>query len=804
MLQTKYQTGLALFILTAAVLLYYAEIITFQAAWLGGDYRLFHFPFLNFHAERIKDWHLPLWNSWIQSGFPTFSEGQTGVIYPVSLILHFLLPPLKAYSYEILGHFIFGGMVFYSYLRSKKLAHASALFASVMYLFCVTQGGFAAHNFLSQRALVWMPLALLCMDQMVSKRNLKDAIFLGMIFSFQIFAGNIQHAVYAIGVSLLYAVSAIFVDWKRGLHPTGGHRHSAWLGLSLALLLTGVIALPQLLGTMELSRLTGRWGAAESFAYQGSVHPAAFLTMLYPHWFYFLRTEFYLGVLPIFFIFIVIFGSNKKWEERFFLVLAVLAIGAALGSFNPLYVLFIKLTHLTSFRIPSKFLYFAGFSFSVLAAYGFDRWLNTSAWELRKAHLSYQGFCALGLAALLAGYFMLRFAAPLFKSQLTQYVTWFFSTANFHTLEVQHYLNSWDALVQKMAGRLSPFSPWNACFAGCILISQVWVMGLMRQNKWPVQVKVWGSILLLFINLYAYGWVGIKRDYGPHASPYKSSPIIDHLKNLDQNYRVHLLHDKVPDTSEPPLVVQDTMIHHMATPQAYSSLLVKDYYELFEGIGGIDDADQPLLPDWRVWAQRSSLLDFLAVKYLVSNKKLENLPYVELPIRDGNYRVYENPNVLPRAFFVSRAVAADQQGFKRLLQSGQFQPTRRVYLADLALPVKDESGPEIFLPADSIRNEHERVMISIRVPSAGYLVLSDLDYPGWKVKVNGQRDKILRANGAFRAVHLARPGSYQIQFDYEPFWKKWIPVSLVLMVGGILFCILEFLRLKILNKKSVR
>ena len=47
------------------------------------------------------------------------------------------------------------------------------------------------------------------------------------------------------------------------------------------------------------------------------------------------------------------------------------------------------------------------------------------------------------------------------------------------------------------------------------------------------------------------------------------------------------------------------------------------------------------------------------------------------------------------------------------------------------------------------------------------LYLSEVDYPGWEVRVDGKPEKIYRANHAFRAVALG-PGRHRIQMVYRP------------------------------------
>jgi len=70
----------------------------------------------------------------------------------------------------------------------------------------------------------------------------------------------------------------------------------------------------------------------------------------------------------------------------------------------------------------------------------------------------------------------------------------------------------------------------------------------------------------------------------------------------------------------------------------------------------------------------------------------------------------------------------------------------------------------------------------------GFLILSDVYYPGWKVYVDGIEEKIYRADYLLRAVHLP-PGFHQVRFVYDPMSFKvglWIILSTLFCFGGYL------------------
>jgi hypothetical protein len=136
----------------------------------------------------------------------------------------------------------------------------------------------------------------------------------------------------------------------------------------------------------------------------------------------------------------------------------------------------------------------------------------------------------------------------------------------------------------------------------------------------------------------------------------------------------------------------------------------------------------------------------------------------------GDVKVYENLDVLPRAFVVHRAqVAADDKAILALLQDPAFDPGTSVVLAAETSPL--ELGPDYQPPGDDRISialyEPERVVVEADLAREGYLVLSDTHYPGWRVEVDGQEERIHRANLLFRAVYLPA-GHHKVEFRFRP------------------------------------
>jgi len=60
-----------------------------------------------------------------------------------------------------------------------------------------------------------------------------------------------------------------------------------------------------------------------------------------------------------------------------------------------------------------------------------------------------------------------------------------------------------------------------------------------------------------------------------------------------------------------------------------------------------------------------------------------------------------------------------------------------------------------------------RIVFEARLSEDGYVLLNEIDYPGWRATIDGQPAEILRADGLFRAV-WATAGAHRIEFRFWP------------------------------------
>jgi hypothetical protein len=116
-------------------------------------------------------------------------------------------------------------------------------------------------------------------------------------------------------------------------------------------------------------------------------------------------------------------------------------------------------------------------------------------------------------------------------------------------------------------------------------------------------------------------------------------------------------------------------------------------------------------------------LDLLNVRYIIRPRSAPQGGYV---YQDAFWRVYENPTSKPRAW----------------MMNGD---------ADIHWT----------------KYSYDRQELHVRTATPGTLVLSEIDYPGWRASVNGGAATIRRMDGLLRGIEVPA-GESQVEFQYAP------------------------------------
>jgi hypothetical protein len=156
-------------------------------------------------------------------------------------------------------------------------------------------------------------------------------------------------------------------------------------------------------------------------------------------------------------------------------------------------------------------------------------------------------------------------------------------------------------------------------------------------------------------------------------------------------------------------------------------------------------------------------------------------PGLRLAYRGSDARVYANENALPRTFLVGsqRVVGSEDEALRAVTAPGF--DGRQVAITESAVAGLPQGGSA--RPAgraELVSYEHERVVVDATAGSLALLVLTDLHYPGWKVRVDGREAALERVDYLLRGVKLA-PGRHRVEFVYEP--ASWTLARAASLIG---------------------
>jgi hypothetical protein len=449
---------------------------------------------------------------------------------------------------------------------------------------------------------------------------------------------------------------------------------------------------------------------------------------------------FYMGIVPLFVLSGCLLVGREQKPIRFWLTVFGVGVFFALGKFNPLYSLFHEWVPVFNlFRFPQKFFFFCAYALVFLSAWGLDRFVTVVTHE--KTAMKKLLLALLATAMVVAG----MFGTHVDRAGLESLMILLLLAFGIFALHL------------KKINRLGFFS----------LLLLLMVMDLMGKN----------SMLIPLID----------REF--YTDP---PPLAKRLGGTADSFRVYsgMLLEKparkkvssnpaAGKTSRPPYNLLSVQL--ATRDQVYPNI------GAVYGLGYVDGYATMKTKKSQLWHQSFVLADIPKKKRILkrSNVKYwvtedyEQLPSPQYPRGVKKVNVFED--ALPRAFLVgeSRVVPSAEQ--LDTYYASAFDPLRQVLLAEKVVVKKEKnfSGQ-----VERIEYGPNRVTVKTRQNEEGFLVLLDTWFPGWKVEVDGQPERIYRANYFYRGVKLG-PGSHQIEFSYEP-----VGLRTGFTISGITFILL--------------
>ncbi|GAB4338515.1 MAG: hypothetical protein Kow0099_12650 [Candidatus Abyssubacteria bacterium] len=752
-------------------------------------------PYHSFARDSVSQGVFPMWTPNIMCGYPLGATG-SGFFYPFfwASQLFDLVPALTASS---VVRTFFAGLFMFLYLKEIGLGRGISLFGAMCFMF---NGFFLVwleyHPFAD--AAVWLPLMFLAVERLLKKPGPGSVLLLALAVSMSVLAGMFQITLYA-----LYAMG-LYAAWRAGMERRTLGRGGTlrfFAGFGGAGLLAVALCAVEILPFYELLSNSYRRVADLRDEFFPLVNPPeAMIQFLMPEFFgspvegdfWFLGmaqhlnaalrespgwgtnlTELngYTGAV-VFVLALIGLTASRKSLARFFLCLAALAIAPAFSKTALTVFYHVVPGFQTSW--PGRTLFIYMFSVILLACLGLERLERAAAScehtgpeGVRVRNLCFIAVLAAMLFLLVVG--CVKATAPDFLNTPPMGGNLLWGRLSAYHVAISAAAFFWPHTVRTIL----IFSATMGSL-GILLV-------LLQKRKLGYSVFLFLTAALCTAELMHFHF---RFHPFQRGEPYFTTGGIEFVRNTLGSARVARFGNPeiIPFNTGLPFGLRDV--------QGYVPLAIdrmSDFLKLLDERSMIRERSAVAFGNPN--ALTSQLLDLAGVKYVLTDTKTGLMkPALRLAYQDG-IRIYENTDVLHRAFFVSDyLVQTPREALAQSLAGGDVD-LRRVVVLEEHPDGLTPSSQLLTARAEITRERNNEVLVELSAPSDGMLVLCDAYYPGWKAYVDGTEVKIYRADLAFRAVPVKK-GIHAVRFAYQPrsllIGAIISGVTLLATIGGVL------------------
>ncbi|MEW6607562.1 MAG: YfhO family protein [bacterium] len=740
-----------------------------------GDIMCIFYPIKLFYSEGLKGFNFPLWLPDIQCGFPVFAVGNQGFMYPLNLILFFFFPAYIAFNLNYVIHFILAGVFTYFFATTIGLPKTSALISSLIFMFSGFSIAHLEHMDILN-SIIWLPLLLIFMERIikVAEKRYFYVILAGIFIGIQVLSGHQQMTFYSLLCLSLYFLWGVFSEHPKKIL-------NFLLMFILMLIISFGLSAVQILPTHELLSISNRGGGISlKFANIGSFPPQNFITFILPYfmgdrdvywgkWFF---TEgcIYIGILPLLLLLFTIFSKKNRYTYFFSLLLIFSGI-LMVGSSTPLFTMLWHLPIFNSIRAPARFGDLLIFSISILSGFGFS-------------YLISQGI----------------------NKKIYLKILWIFLTLVLAGIVLLNIIGLEALLPRDFPDKRIKYIQEDVFFFSIFIILSLLILILWFKQRIGLLTFKFLTIFLILIDLFIFGVKGMPQlvktsNLSSILIPQTSRFLIQKEDNV---YRIMSVYpgkvkivskEKYPvDTFRKLLAINFNIYSHIQEINMILGLIYVKYWQevinLFRQNTPECISQEEVIP---LIIKNIQLLNLLNVKYILFTLDIEDERFSTV-FEDNGIKIIENKQVLPRAFVVDEVkVIKRKEDVLKELSSKEFNPKKYVILEERPKTNHQPPATRYQIPATShqppeiIKYKNEEVVIQCSMKDKGFLVLSDLYYPGWQVYVDGKKEKIYRAYHLVRAVYLDK-GNHIVKFKYESLsFKIGLCITIFTILGLIIY-----------------
>ena len=699
--------------------------------------------------RQISEGGFPLWNQLNGMGSPLLANYQTAFFYPPNWLL-FLFGAISGapgiawgFTFLALLHLIWGGLGMSAFLRRLGAGGLAQAVGGLAFALCGYLIG--RMEFISMIWVgAWIPWVLRYADEIASPVNLqKDAannkwLNFGLIISIaaQLLAGHAQLCWYTLQFAVVWIAFGAF-------------RAAGWKGLGLAVarfavagLSAALLASVQLIPTFEYlsqSQRASEFGYQEALTY--SYWPWRFLSIFAPdffgnpgagnYWGYanYWEDHVYIGLLPVVFVLgsIGLLGKHSRNHSRGWLkqpmvrlLWVIILIGSvfALGKNTPVFpFLYRTIPTFDMFQAPARYMIWVVVAGILLAANQIDTWRYPSGRGLYWLRLGTAGAFAVALGAGV-GWLALDDVRLTFVQAVALAGLW--------------------ALGTGMLGLLTKYKD----HAGWRFI-------------WPVLVYGW-----VLADLLSAGW---------YLNPMVNSKFYSNKDSSAQDIKELLGDGRIYLSRSDEYFLK------------FSRFLRFEDYRLYEDVRRLRYALLPNLNLLEGFSHTGNFDPIVPARYAAWLKIVERAP----GSRESAMLARMNVSLVERFDAVSlrgvQYIPSQTRYAARWVECAEFQESGTQALLALArrdfrlsvLQIEDPTRESDTCTTFSIQphlvlsTRSGRLSIQTHHAEPGWLVISQVWFPGWEARIDGQVTKVYRTDYVFMAIEVPA-GKHSISLEYKP------------------------------------
>ncbi|MFC4765668.1 YfhO family protein [Dyella koreensis] len=688
------------------------------------------YPTVYFNAHSLRHGLAPWWNPHIYGGYPQIADPQ-GMLFSPLLMLWMLLPSSPGgtwFAWGVLLHVLMGGAAILAILRRTGANAFGSLIGATVFM----AGGVAASRIEHVPIVVaygYAPVVLLALRHFLARPQWQRGLLFGCAAGAML--TQLVQLTYLLVLMLAgYGVVATVAHWRS---YTSRDRWQWCFGMGLALLLALAMGLPQLVLSLAFTALSNRAELPLAAAVPASLDLRAFLTLLSPNALHALRGTYtgpaslveaylYIGVLPL----LLLAGSGLAWRQPqqrrqmlFFGVVGLIATLYMLGVNTPFYGwLYSWLPGIKQFRRPADGAYLLNFAFAIVVG-------------LSASH---------------------------FRLDSRRHLTWLLVVAAVWLLLTSFAMRD-------------THTRWQTATLAASLLAVIALWRVRRPGITDIGRAAW-LLALLVVDYRCFNLNGLFNQ-GPDGTRALMRDDAAAFIANDARAAGRLLPPRVEPVNTQPYWDNSAAFRGLHSTQGYNPLR----YALYEQWYG---ARESSIQSWPVTpynpAPGSAMSALLGAEYLVRDTTLKSPSWTpstgyERVFAGRNGEVWRNNHAYPRLLTPVEMRTSDAPPSPDVFASTDFNQT-------FWLTPRDAQDRELAEARAAGCNHRLQLQDATTTPTSltvrtrsdegpGWLVVSELDFPGWRAQVDGEPLPIHRANGMFRAVCVPA-GQHALEFRFHP------------------------------------